>query len=282
MLVGPTVTVVAQDKAAAIDFKSWYESVEPLHIVGPINFVGPKGLGVYLITTPAGHILLGGGMPTTSPLIEDSIRKLGYKPEDIRILLSPHAHIDHVGTLADIKKLTGATVATMDRDVELLASGGKTDYLYAKEAKLHFPPVAADRVLKDGETIELGGVKLMARLTAGHTRGSTTFFTTVQDGGRSYLVVFPDGTGVNPGTRLVNNPSYPGILEDYRRTIGILESLKPDIFLSYHAEIFDLPTKRARATTEGVQAFVDPDGYRRWLADAKGNIERLAAQEKDH
>ena len=103
---------------------------------------------------------------------------------------------------------------------------------------------------------------------------------TVEDGGRSYRVVFPDGTGINPGTRLVEQPSYPGILEDYRRTLGVLESLTPDIFLSYHTEELDLPGKRARAATEGARAFVDPEGYRRKIADARARLEGLVAQEQ--
>jgi metallo-beta-lactamase class B len=262
--------------------KSWLAPADPLHIVGPINFVGTQGLGIFLITTPAGHILLGGGMPGSAATIEASIRNLGYKPEDIKILLSNHAHLDHVGTLADFKKLTGATVAAMDRDVDLLASGGRIDFLFAKKPRLHFSPVTADRVLKDGEIVELGGVKLTARLTAGHTPGCTTFVTTVRDGARSYDVVFADGTTVNENTRFVNNPSYPGILDDYRHTFTTLESLKPDIFLSYHVDEFDLAAKRGRAATEGVRAFVDPDGYKRLVAERKAKFEQLVTEEQSH
>ncbi len=179
-------------------------------------------------------------MPGTAPLIEASIRKLGFKPEDIRILLLNHAHFDHAGTVADFKKLTGAKVEVMEADVELLKSGGSTDYLFAKDAKFHFPPVTPDKALKDGDAVSLGDVKLTAHATPGHTRGCTTWVTTVKDGGRSYVVVFADGTGINPGTRFVKNPSYPGIADDYRHTFTVLESLQPDIFLSYHAELFDL------------------------------------------
>lgn len=275
----PSPSPSASETPSAL-VKSWLAPAEPLRIVGPINFVGTQGLGVFLITTPAGHILLGGGMPGSAATIEASIRKRGYKPEDIKILLSNHAHIDHVGTLGDFKKLTGATVAAMDRDVDLLASGGKIDYLFAKNLRLHFPPVTTDRVLKDGEIVELGDVKLTARLTAGHTPGCTTFVTTIQDGTRSYDVVFADGTSVNEGTRFVNNPSYPGILDDYRHTFTTLESLKPGIFLSYHVDEFDLAAKRVRAATEGVQAFVDPDGYKRFVSERKAKFEQLVAEEE--
>src|SRR4051812_15323249 len=259
--------------------KLWLQPAEPLHIVGPINFVGTKGLGIYLITTRAGHILLGGGMPPSTSLIEGSIRKLGYRPQDIKLLLSNHAHFDHVGTLADFKKRTGAAVVAMDRDVELLASGGERDYLFAANPEYHFPPVTVDRVLHDGDTVELGEVKLVVHLTGGHTPGCTTFVTTVKEGGHSYVVVFPDGTTVNRGTRFLDRPSYPDILEDYRRTFAALESLRPDIFLAYHEGHFDFQRKRNRAATQGVQAFVDPDGYRRFIAEKKAELEKSVAEE---
>jgi metallo-beta-lactamase class B len=259
--------------------KSWSEPTEPFHIAGPIYYVGTRGLSVFLITTPDGDILLSGGMPGTAPLIEASIHKLGLKPKDIRILLLNHAHFDHAGTLADFKKLTGAKVEVMEADVELLKSGGSTDYLFAEDGKLHFPPVTADNVLKDGDTVSLGGMTLTAHATPGHTRGCTTWVTTVKDGGRSYLVVFADGVGINPGTHLVKHPSYPGIADDYRRTFAVLESLHPDIFLSYHAESFDPAGKQVRASTEGVQAWVDPQGYQSYVAAGKVKFDEEVAKE---
>jgi metallo-beta-lactamase class B len=276
----------AVDKQASSNAKPkgnvgpWYQPTEPFHIVGPIYYVGTLGLSVFLITTSDGDILLGGAPPGTAPLIEASIRKLGFKPADIRILLLNHAHFDHAGTLADFKKLTGAKVEVMEADVELLKSGGSTDYLFAKDTKLHFPPVTTDKMLKDGDTVSLSGVTLTAHATPGHTPGCTTWETTVADGGRSYVVVFADGTSINPGTHLVKNPSYPGIADDYRRTFSVLESLHPDIFLSYHAEAFDLAGKSARATTEGVQAWVDPQGYRSFVAERKVKFEEDVAKEK--
>ncbi len=270
----------SSDAKPASHPKSWSEPTEPFHIVGPIYYVGTRGLSVFLITTSGGDILLGGAVPGTAPLIEASIRKLGFKSQDIRILLLNHAHFDHAGTLADFKKLTGANVDVMEADVELLKSGGGADYLFAKNAKFHFPPVTTDKVVKDGDTVSLGGVSMMAHATPGHTRGCTTWVTTAEEGGRSYLVVFADGTGINPGTRFVKNPSYPGIAEDYRHTFGVLESLHPDIYLTYHAEAFDPAAKQARATTEGVQSWVDPQGYQKYVAAAKVRFEQETAREQ--
>ena len=131
---------------------------------------------------------------------------------------------------------------------------------------LVYPGVKVDRVLRDGDTIEIGDVQLTAHLTPGHTRGSTTWVANIVDGGKAYMVAFPDGAGFNPGYRLVKNPSYPGIADDYRRTYHVLEMLKPDIWLAQHNEYYDLEGKRARAATEGVKAWIDPEGFRRWVA----------------
>ena len=117
--------------------------------------------------------------------------------------------------------------------------------------------------MRDGETVTVGDVSLTAHATPGHTRGCTTWTTRVSANGHSYNVVFADGVSINPGTRFVKAPSYPGIADDYRRTFGVLESLKPDIFLAYHAEHFDLDRKRQRAAKEGLKAWIDPDGYAR-------------------
>ena len=194
---------------------------------------------------------------------------------DVRILLISHAHIDHAGTLAYFKKKTGATLMVMAPDDELLASGGKADYLYADDPTMHYAPVTADRALKDGDTVSLGGIELTARRTPGHTRGCTTWLTKVEDGGREYSVVFPGSTSINPGTRLLGrDPSYPGIGEDYKHSLELLATFEPDIYLAAHASFFDFAGKRARAATEGAVAFVDPEGYRRRVAEQRDKYDK--------
>jgi metallo-beta-lactamase class B len=259
---------------------AWYAPVPPLRIVGPIHYVGTQDLGSYLITTPAEHILLDGAMPGSAPLIEGSIRELGCRVEDIRVLLISHAHVDHVGTLAHFAARTGATVMALAPDVPLLQSGGGADWLFADEPSFHFPPVAVDRVLHDGDTVELGGVRLTARHTPGHTPGCTTWIADVPDGGRTWRVVFAGSTTVLPGTQLVGEPSYPGIADDFRRAHEVLASLEPDIFLAAHASFFDLPGRRARAAAEGPAAFADLEGYRRFHATRRAAFEALLAEQQ--
>jgi metallo-beta-lactamase class B len=266
--------------AVAAFVRSWTEPTPPFRIVGPIYYVGTRGLAAYLITTPAGHILLDGALPASAGDVEASIRSLGFNPEDIRLLLITHAHIEHAGTVAHFKKLSRGTVAVMGGDAEVLASGGRTDFRYAREPALHFPRVTPDRVLEDGESLAVGGIRMTARLGAGQTRGATTWITTVEEGGRSYDVVFPCCTAVNAGYRLVSEPSYPGIADDYRRTFRMLESLEPDIWLGSHTQFFGFEEKRSLTDGQAAWAWVDPDGYRRFLAAEKANFEELVDSER--
>jgi len=271
----PTPEQLANDNALflAVARKAlhWEEPEEPVHIAGPIYFVGTKGLGAFLFVTGDGLILMNSGMPSSGPMIEDSIRKLGFKPEDLKIIINGHAHIDHAGAIAYLKQKYGAKLAVMREDVPAMESGDKGDFKYGDD--FVYPPAKVDRVLRDGDTVRLGEVILTAYLTPGHTRGATTWVTQVTEAGKPYLVVFPDGAGFNPGYRLVKNPSYPGIAEDFRNTHHELEMLKPDIWLAQHNEYYDLEGKRQRAKTEGVAAWVDPEGYRRFIAAKKRAFE---------
>jgi metallo-beta-lactamase class B len=250
----------------------WEETAEPFNVAGPIYFVGTKGLGAFLIVTSQGHILMNTGMPSSGPMIVDSIRKLRFRPEDIRLMINGHAHIDHAGAFAYFKeRYPRAVLAVMKDDVPAMESGDRNDFKY--EDDFVYPGVKVDRVLRDGDVIRMGEVMLTAYHTPGHTRGATTWVVHIVIESKPYVVVYPDGAGFNPGYRLVKDPSYPGIAEDYRRTHHFLEMLKPDIWLAQHNEYYDLEGKRERAKTEGIKAWIDPEGYRRFVAAKKRAFE---------
>lgn len=249
----------------------WEEPTEPIRIAGPIYFVGTKGLGAFLFSTSEGLILMNTGMPSSGPMIVESIRKLRFKPEDIKLMINGHAHIDHAGALSFFKSQFGAPLAVMKDDVAAMESGDRGDFKYGDD--LTYPGVKVDRILRDGDIIRMGEVVLTAYHTPGHTSGATTWVANIVVDGKPYVVVFPDGAGFNPGYRLVKNPSYPGIAEDYRRTHHFLEMLKTDIWLAQHNEYYDLDGKRERAKTEGIKAWIDPEGYRRFIADKKRAFE---------
>ena len=267
--------------AAARKALHWDEPAEPAHLVGPIYFVGTQGLSSYLIATDDGSIVLNTGMPGSGPLIEASIRKLGFDPKEIKLLLASHAHVDHVGGHAHLQAISGAEVAALAEEKELLESGGKSDFHYTKFDSFHFPPVKVTRVLRDGDVIEHGKIAITAMHTPGHTAGSATYAMSVVEGEKTLAVVFPNGASVNPGYRLVKDPSYPGIADDYRRTLRVFESLAPDVWLTPHTESCAFHEKLARAKNDGASAWIDRQGYTKWATGVREKFEAALAAERE-
>jgi metallo-beta-lactamase class B len=245
----------------------WTEPFPPFRMAGNLYYVGSKDLAIYLVTTPQGHILINAGLEGSVPLIRASVEKVGFKFSDIRILLISHAHWDHDGGSAAIKRLTGATYMVMDADVPVVESGGKTDFQYGNQPASLYPATKVDRVLHDGDEVKLGGATLVAHLTPGHTKGCTTWTMKVEDAGKTYDVVIIGSPNVNDGYKLVGNSLYPEIASDYERTFRVLKSLPVDIFLGAHGSYFDLQTKYPRMKEGGVTSFIDPAGYKRYVAD---------------
>jgi metallo-beta-lactamase class B len=258
----------------------WTAPAKPFPIVGPIYYVGTRGLGVYLITTPAGHILIDAGLSETTGDIVRSIERLGFSIRDVRVLLISHGHFDHAGGLAALKAASGAELAVMAGDAEAVQSGGRFDRLYRALPSRSYPPVKVDRILADGDTVALGGVTLTAHLAAGHTAGSTTWVTDVTDGGRTYRVVFPCCTNVNPGLVLAGEGAS-GVADQFRRTFAMLQSLAPDIVLPPHTETFGFEQHRQRAERTGVAGWLDGGSYREWIAGAKAEFEARVAAEAE-
>ncbi|MEN9571946.1 MAG: hypothetical protein RL172_3177 [Bacteroidota bacterium] len=257
----------------------WEAASLPVHVAGPIYFVGTKGLASYLIKSSEGLIVLYTGMPSSGPMIEQSIKKLGFNPKDIKLLITGHAHSDHVGGMQYLQKISGAKIALMEEEKDLIESGGKTDFHYGDYPVYYYPPVTVDRSLKDNDVVELGNVKLTALLTPGHTKGGTTWVMNITDQGKKYKVVFPDGISINPGYRVSVNPSYPGIQQNYMRTLDILEGLKPDIWLPSHTDFFDFEAKSKKKVAKGNNAFVDPQGYKKYIAGARTTYNQVIKSE---
>ena len=247
--------------------RSWNQPVKPFRIAGNLYYVGASDVTSYLIVTPQGHILLDSGLVETVPQIQQNVVQLGFRLEDVKVLINSHAHYDHAGGLALLKRLTGAKLMASEADAALLAAGGKGDPNFGD--RLAYEPVTADRILHDGDKVELGGVTMVARMTPGHTKGNTTWTMTVNDGGKRYNVVFAGSTST-PGYKLVDNSNYPGIVADYQRTFQILKSLPCDIFLGPHGNFFDL-TRKSKLLEQGKKPnpFIDPQGYKRYIEDTE-------------
>ena len=258
----------------------WTTAFPPFHIAGNLYYVGSKGLANYLITTPQGNILINSDLEANVPPIKASIENLGFKFSNTKILLISHAHYDHDAGSALIKQLTGAKYMVMDADVPVVESGGKDDFQYGSTPDDLYKPTKVDRVLHDGDEVKLGGAVLVAHLTAGHTRGCTTWTMKVSEGGKSYNAAIVGSPFVNPGYKLVGNAVYPHIADDYAHEFEVLKSLPVDFFLGAHGEYFDLEAKYARLKEGGVSPFIDPDGYKRFVAGAEQAFQAELAKQK--
>lgn len=241
----------------------------PAHkVIGNVYYVGNEQLATFLITTPQGHILINSDFEATVPLIRASVEKLGFKFTDIKILLGSHAHGDHMEGDAMIKELSGARVMVMEQDVPWLrrmTPGGK--------------PHPIDRILKDGEKVELGGTTLVAHLTAGHTPGCTTWTTKVDENGKPYNVLIVCSVGFNPGYVLVGNKDYPSIADDYARSFKLLRTFPVDVFLGAHGDFYNLRAKYMSLQPGGANPFIDASGFKTYLDEKeKAFTTELAVQ----
>lgn len=260
---------------------NWTQPTEPFQIADNLYYVGTAGLSAFLITTPQGHILIDGAMPTSAKPIEASIAKLGCKPTDVKVLLNTHAHFDHAGGLAELKKDTGAKLAAAGGDRLALETG---KYIGSESVKaFDFAPVKVDRVLKDGDKVTLGGETLTAHVTPGHTAGCTTWTFPVTIGGQRHEAVLYCSTSV-AANRLVsktNGPQYPGIVADYEQSFAKLRTLKADVFLAPHAEQFGMPAKRARLADGGPNPFIDPGMLQATIAASEKAFRQDLAKQQE-
>ncbi|MEO1101764.1 MAG: subclass B3 metallo-beta-lactamase [Pseudomonadota bacterium] len=251
-------------------FPFWYEAAEPFRVIGPIHFVGSRGLSMFFIPTEDGHILIDGGVPENAPMVASSIRELGYDPKDIKVLLNTHAHLDHSGGLAELKALSGAKLIASEGDRSALEGG----FYLGSEDRPDFnsKPVDVDEIIADGETVSLGGITLTAHITPGHTRGCTSWTLDVDEAGQTYSALVFCSASV-AANRLAGPPQYAGIVEDYRRTFEITRDWRPDVFLSNHPEFYGHASKAERLESGDPLAFVDPDGFPAFISKMEAGFE---------
>jgi len=234
----------------------WHKEFSAFKIAGNLYYVGTADLAVYLIATPQGNILINSDFKQDVPAIKKSIESLGFKYSDIKIVLISHAHGDHDEATGVVRDETGAKLEVMSEDVADEQATGRGR-----------PGAHVDRVLHDGDVVELGGSKWVAHLTPGHTKGCTTWTSQLQEGGRNLNVVIVGSPNVNAGYYLVGNKTYPKIAEDYVKTFAVLNSLPCDIFLGAHGAYFGMKEKYEKFKAGDKNAFIDPAGYKAYIAE---------------
>lgn len=257
-----TVPICAQQSESE---RRMNEPIEPFKIIANIYYVGASDVTSYLITTPQGHILIDSGFAETVPQIRRNVEKLGFKLTDIKILLNNHAHYDHCGGLAELKKLTGAKLYASPPDTPVLEDGGRSDFRFGGKDKQLFDPVKVDKILRNGEKIILGGISLTTYYTFGHTKGATSWTMDAAENGKKYKVIFASSV-TTLDYKLIDNPDYPQIADDYRRTFATLKKISAQVFLSAHGNFFDLLEKADRLRKgASLNPFIDPAGYKTFV-----------------
>jgi metallo-beta-lactamase class B len=258
---------------------SWTGPQKPLRIYGNTWYVGPQGLGVYLITARTGDVLIDGGVPGDAALIEANIRELGIDLHDIKWILNSHAHFDHAGGVAQLAHDTGAEVLASAADVPMLERGGLDDPQYGD--RFPFTPPHVARTVTDGDPVRLGTLVLTAHITPGHTRGNTTW-TWISCESSRCLHMVDIGSLSAPGYRLVDNPKYPDVVGDFERSFAIVAALPCDIALAPHPGAVNFWERVARREQGDTNALIDPAGCRAYADDARKSFEaELAKQRAD-
>lgn len=251
----------------------WTATYQPFRIAANLYYVGTYDLACYLITTTQGNILINTGLATSLTQIKNNIEALGFKFTDTRILLTTQAHYDHVGAMAEIKKSTGAQLMVDEKDADVLITGGNSDYELGKYGA-SFKPVKPDRLLHDGDTIQLGSIKLVMLHHPGHTKGSCSFLFTVDDDKRSWKVLIANMPTIVTDKPFTGISSYPEIAKDYAYTFKAMKNITFDIWLSSHASQFNLHTKHKPGDAYDPAVFIDRAGYDAALSDLQKQYDK--------
>ena len=281
-------TFFAQDAANAAVPASWTTPLTPFQIADNLYYVGSQDLASYLVVTPQGNILINANLASSPAQIRTSVEKLGFRWNETRILLNSQAHSDHVGGAAEVIRETHAKNWVMDGDVSVIETGGQKDFLSPSPNIALFAPAHVDRVLHDGDTVSLGGVILTAHKTAGHTRGCTTWTMRShlpgEPAGTMRDIVILGGAGFWSEYRFVASPdhpvSYPGVAEDFEQTFTALRQLPCDVFLGAHGGYFGLLTKLKHFRERGQRVFVDPEGYKQYVANAEETFKTASLKQR--
>jgi metallo-beta-lactamase class B len=263
----------------------WNKPQEPFRVFGNTYFVGTTGLAAVLVVSDQGHVLLDGGLPQSAPLIDAGIRKLGFRTEDVRLIVNSHAHYDHAGGIAALQRASGATVAASASGAGAIEKGGTPaddpQHGFGEEAN-RFPRATKVRVVADGETLKVGDLEVTAHLTPGHTPGSTTWTWRSCGGSRCLDVVYADSLNAvaAPGFRFTGDGTHPSLEPSFRRSIATVGGLPCDILLAVHPSFADLAGKlRRRQEQPASEPFVDPAGCRAYAEEAARRLDQRVAEE---
>ncbi|NKB33763.1 MAG: subclass B3 metallo-beta-lactamase [Pseudomonadales bacterium] len=258
--------------------EGWSRPFDGFQIIGNLYAVGSYDLSVFLITTDAGHILINTGLEESTQMIRENMQSLGFRLEDIRILLTQQAHWDHTAALAEIKEISGAEMWATVGDARVLEDGGVSDPHFGGEAS--FRPVDVDKVIRDGEIIRLGDLELTVYHHPGHTEGSSSYSMVVNENGRNYDVLIANMGTINSGKQLTEDPTYPGVAEDFLITYRRQKEMDVDVWVAAHNSQYNMHEKYRAGQAYDPDTFVDPVGFVRAIEALEQRYEEYVAAER--
>lgn len=239
--------------------EGWVTPYPAFRVIGPLYGVGMLDLSVFLITSEEGHILINTGLADSTEHIRNNIESLGFRLEDVRILLTMQAHWDHTAAMAEIKRIANAEVWATPEDARVLEDGGFSDAHFG--GRESFDPVEVDRIIEQGDIITLGDLRITVHEHPGHTEGSSSYTFQVTEAGRNYNVAIANMGTINGGKRIVVDPTYEGVAVDFATTYNKQKQLDVDVWVSAHASQYDMHEKYTPGQAYDPDTFVDPMGY---------------------
>ena len=259
--------------------ENWVRPFEGFRVIGNLYGVGSYDLSVFLITTDDGHILINTGLRDSTQMIRNNIESLGFRLEDVKILLTQQAHWDHTAALAEIKEITGAEIWATVRDARVLEDGGFSDPHFG--GRESFRPVDVDKIIRDGEVIRLGELELTVHHHPGHTEGSSSYsMAVIGEDEEEYNVLVANMGTINNGKNLTVDPTYNGVAEDFIATYEKQKQLEVDVWVAAHNSQYNMHEKYRSGQPYNPQTFVDPAGFLRAIENLERRYEDYIATEQ--
>jgi len=258
---------------------AWNKPHAAFRIYGNTYYVGTDGLSSVLITSTKGHVLIDGALPESASRIVANIRTLGFRVEDVKLIVNSHVHFDHAGGIAELQKRSGARVAASQWTADVMKKGAvpRDDPQYGTIAPI--ARVARVETLNDGDALSVGTVTVTAHFTPGHTPGGTSWTWQSCENGRCLNLVYADS--LSPvsagGFRFSRRKEYPNA-EDFERSFSFLESTPCDILITPHPDASGL-WNRLEERSARPDAFIDPTACRVLAETSREQLKKRLATE---
>ena len=280
LLAASVVSMAAPEPCPPCE--EWNRPHKPFKLLGNSYFVGTNGLSAVLITSPAGHLLIDGGLDMSAPQIAANIAKLGFELKDVRIIVNSHTHYDHAGGIAELQRLSGAKVLASPLAAQALRTGMPVPSDPQAALQEGFPRVAAVEEIKDREVLRVGDLAVTVHFTPGHTPGGTSWTWQSCEANRCLNLVYGDSlTAVSAdGFHFSGDKRWPTAAAEFRSTLDKVERLPCDILVTAHPSIAGLWEKLAARDAGNADALVDPNACRAYAASARERLTKRLDEER--